>query len=107
MKTLVATLSAAVLGFGSLTIGNIAHADSFSISFPDASFSYSDDEYSGSDYSQTPVYIVNNGWSPSPASYRRHHNKRYGHHANHRGHGRHGRHNGHYYKHRGHRRHYR
>lgn len=107
MKTLVTTLSAAVLGFASLTSGNVARADSFSISFPDASFSYSDDEYSGTDYSQTPIYIVNNGWSSPSADYRRHPHKRYWHKAHHRGHKHHRRHNGHNYRHRGHRGHYR
>lgn len=81
MKALISTVSAVVIGFSSLTVAGNAQADSFSISLPDVSFSYSDDEYTGGGYSETPIYIVNNGWS-SP----RYRHDRHDWHHGHRGH---------------------
>ena len=105
MKTFIATISAAVLGLSSLAFVNIARADTFSFSVADGSFSYSDDEYSDTDYNETPVYIVNNSWSPPSAYYSRHYGREQWRHARHRGykhhkhHKHHKRHNGRHYKH--------
>ena len=98
MKALIATISAAVLGFSSLTFVSSTHADSFSISVIDGSFSYSDDEYSDSDYSETPVYIVNNSWSSPPAYYGRHHGREHWRHGHHRGKKHHRRHRDRHYR---------
>lgn len=104
MKTLITTVSAAILGFSSLSFGHNAYADTFSISVADGSFSYSDDEYSDTGYSEIPIVIVQNDWSPPPAYYRRHHDRGYWHHSSHRGHKHHKRHHGHYKRHRRHHR---
>lgn len=87
MRALIATLSAAVLGLSSLTMVTAARADSFSIAFPDASFSWSDDEYSDSNYNDTPIVIVNNGsWTPPRGYYRRHYDRDYKRHGYRHGH---------------------
>ena len=99
MKAFISTISAVVLGFSSLGFVSSAQAETFSISVIDGSFSYSDDEYSDTGYSETPIVIVQNDWSPPPAQYRRHHDRGYWHHANHRGHKLHKRHKGHYKRH--------
>ena len=93
MKAFISTISAVILGLSSLGFVSSAQADTFSISVIDGSFSYSDDEYSDSGYSETPVYIVNNTWSLPHAYYDRHHGRWHGRHNKHRGHKKYGHHN--------------
>lgn len=94
MKAFISTISAVVLGFSSLGFVSSAQAETFSISVIDGTFSYSDDEYSDSGYSETPIYVVNNTWSSPPAYYDRHHGREHWRHDKHRGHKKCGHHNG-------------
>ncbi len=99
MKAFKSTICAVVLGFSSLGLACSAHAETFSISVIDGTFSYSDDEYSDTGYIDTPVYIVNNTWSSPPAHYGRHHGRKHWRYDKPRGHKKYGHHNNRHHRH--------
>ena len=99
MKAFISTISAVVLGFSSLGFVSSARAETFSISVTDGTFSYSDDAYSDSGYSETPIYVVNNTLYSPPAYYDRHHDRGHWRHDKYRGHKKYGHHNDRHYGH--------